>query len=102
MRRIPQLDGLRAAAILMVFSTHALHVPLLWMGVDLFFVLSGYLITRILLGLKQEPLKAGYWRTFYTRRAVRILPPLALFLSGAGLLFVDLAGDCFAVQHENA
>lgn len=86
MRRIPQLDGLRAAAILMVFATHALHVPLLWMGVDLFFILSGYLITRILLTLKQEPC-LGYWMPFYSRRALRILPPLAVFLLGCGFLF---------------
>lgn len=87
MRRIPQLDGLRAAAILMVFTTHALHVPLLWMGVDLFFVLSGYLITRILLVLKQEHLGSGYWRFFYARRATRILPPLIAFLFGASVFF---------------
>ena len=37
MQRIPQVDGLRAVAILMVFATHALSIPLLWMGVDLFF-----------------------------------------------------------------
>lgn len=42
-RRIPQIDGLRAIAILMVFAAHAFGVPLWWMGVDLFFVLSGYL-----------------------------------------------------------
>ena len=54
MGHIPQIDGLRAVAILMVFTTHALHIPLLWMGVDLFFVLSGYLITGILLRLKER------------------------------------------------
>lgn len=79
MRHIPQLDGLRAAAILMVFATHAARIPLLWAGVDLFFVLSGYLITGILLRLKQQP-AAGYFRPFYLRRAQRILPPYLLFL----------------------
>jgi peptidoglycan/LPS O-acetylase OafA/YrhL len=60
--RIPQIDGLRAIAILMVFADHALLVPLLWMGVDLFFVLSGYLITGILLHLKEErSAGGGYW-----------------------------------------
>jgi len=44
-QRIPQIDGLRAIAILMVFAGHAFGTPLSWMGVDLFFVLSGYLIT---------------------------------------------------------
>jgi peptidoglycan/LPS O-acetylase OafA/YrhL len=86
MRHIPQLDGLRAAAILMVFATHAAHAPLLWVGVDLFFVLSGYLITGILLRLKQDP-AAGYFRPFYLRRARRILPPYFLFLILAAVIF---------------
>jgi peptidoglycan/LPS O-acetylase OafA/YrhL len=86
MRRIPQLDGLRALAILMVFAAHAFHIPLLWTGVDLFFVLSGYLITGILLRLKEQP-SAGYFAPFYQRRALRILPPYLLFLAAAGLLF---------------
>ena len=61
-RRIPQIDGLRAIAILMVFAAHAFAVPLFWMGVDLFFVLSGYLITGILLRLKQSRSSGGrYW-----------------------------------------
>lgn len=50
--RIDQLDGLRTLAFLGVFVFHALAVPLLWMGVDQFFVLSGYLITKNLLGLR--------------------------------------------------
>jgi peptidoglycan/LPS O-acetylase OafA/YrhL len=81
MKRIPQLDGLRAIAILMVFAAHAFNVPLFWMGVDLFFVLSGYLITGILLGLKDRRAVGGsYWGSFYGRRARRILPPYVAFL----------------------
>jgi peptidoglycan/LPS O-acetylase OafA/YrhL len=81
MGRIPQIDGLRAVAILMVFTTHALHIPLLWMGVDLFFVLSGYLITGILLRLKDQCVAGGaYWKPFYFRRVRRILPPYLGFL----------------------
>jgi Predicted acyltransferases len=80
MQRIPQLDGLRGVAILMVFATHALSIPGMWMGVDLFFVLSGYLITGILLRLKEHFETGGYWRPFYLRRAKRILPPFIGFL----------------------
>jgi peptidoglycan/LPS O-acetylase OafA/YrhL len=88
MRRIPQIDGLRALAILMVFATHALHVPLLWMGVDLFFVISGYLITGILLRLKQQSRTAtGYWKPFYLRRVRRIIPPYIGFLILLSLFF---------------
>lgn len=48
--RIKELDGLRGLAILLVFFHHAAGVPMGWIGVDIFFVLSGFLITRILLG----------------------------------------------------
>ena len=80
-RRIPQIDGLRAIAILMVFAAHAFAVPLFWMGVDLFFVLSGFLITGILLRLKEKRADGGsYWSSFYARRVRRILPPYIVFL----------------------
>lgn len=80
--RIPQLDGLRAVAILAVFFNHSLQIPLGWVGVDVFFVLSGFLITGILLQRKQAHLQAGsgYLGPFYRRRFVRILPPYVLLL----------------------
>ena len=86
------LDGVRGIAILLVLVFHALLVwgivrltfPTLWIdrfvirvggtgwaGVDLFFVLSGFLITRILLNARDG---AGYFRVFYARRALRIFP----------------------------
>src|SRR5262249_34585712 len=65
-------------AMLCVFITHATNLPL-WMGLDIFFVLSGFLITQILLSLKKNPAE-GYWRSFYLRRAIRVLPPYVLFL----------------------
>src|ERR1035438_8597101 len=80
MQRIKELDGLRAIAILLVLGCHYQgFAPLLyglpefgWFGVDIFFVLSGYLITTILLGLRDQPKP---YQTFYSRRAIRIFPP---------------------------
>ena len=78
--RILELDGLRALAILFVLGCHypgfanlAWHIPEFgWIGVDIFFALSGYLITTILLGLRN---RVTPYRTFYSRRFIRILPP---------------------------
>ncbi len=78
-KRIVQLDGLRAIAVAAVFIQHMFEVKLLWMGVDLFFVLSGFLITGILLDQRSKSL-GGYFTHFYSRRARRILPPYLLFL----------------------
>lgn len=85
--RIPALDGLRGSAILLVLLWHSAfyvrfdHHPLLnqligigrlsWSGVDLFFVLSGFLIGGILLDNRDSP---KFFKTFYLRRAYRILP----------------------------
>jgi len=71
MKRIRQLDGIRALAILSVFVHHALNVKLLWMGVDLFFILSGFLITGILFDTRSD---RGYFPNFYARRILRIFP----------------------------
>src|ERR1700749_1971110 len=83
-RRILQLDGLRAIAVLAVFAQHALKAPL-WMGVDLFFVLSGFLITGILLERKAR--EQSYFGYFYARRARRFLPPYVLLMVVSSILF---------------
>src|SRR5438034_91545 len=72
---IPELDGLRGIAILGVMLHHSQgeltrsHLDFLgrygWIGVNLFFTLSGFLITRILLTSKQKP---NFFRHFYARR----------------------------------
>jgi len=79
----PALDGLRAIAFLMVFMEHYLEFPWGWAGVDVFFVLSGFLITGILFDSLDDPYRV---RNFYVRRTLRIFPlyygiMLALVLS---------------------
>jgi len=88
--RIPELDGIRAIAIWMVLLLHVFYGfknppgaldflpgPISqilghgWLGVDLFFLLSGFLITGILLDTKEHP---NYFRNFYLRRVLRIMP----------------------------
>ena len=76
--RIPHLDGLRGLALAAVFVHHAFHAPLLWAGVNLFFVLSGFLITGVSCGRRGRRSKAS--SSFYLRRALRILPPLIMAL----------------------
>ena len=80
MKKIPQLDAVRACAVLVVLLHNtdrypSLHLQFIsqngWMGVDLFFVLSGLLITGILLDTKQA---SGYFKNFYARRCLRIWP----------------------------
>lgn len=71
--QLKQLTGIRAVAFLMIFFFHTgSHGLFLWSGVDLFFVLSGYLITGILLSQDKSN---GYFRIFYARRFLRIFPP---------------------------
>ena len=88
--RIPELDGIRAIAIWMVLLVHVItafpspqgalsFLPWSmqvaighgWLGVDLFFMLSGFLITGILLDTRERP---HYFRNFYARRFLRIMP----------------------------
>jgi peptidoglycan/LPS O-acetylase OafA/YrhL len=91
-KTIPQLQAVRGIAILLVIGSHAsgkypsLHLQRLfsngWMGVDLFFVLSGFLITGILLDTKAS---GDYFKNFYARRCLRIWP---LYYGALFLMFV--------------
>jgi peptidoglycan/LPS O-acetylase OafA/YrhL len=106
--RIPELDGLRGIAIILVILLHYCYqttmgikqpatlidhlyawfrmgAALGWTGVDLFFVLSGFLIGGILLDVKDSP---SYYKTFYIRRFYRIVPIYYLWLLGYILLLL--------------
>lgn len=109
-RHLPALDGVRGLALLAVLAFHFVaHGPGEaawpasvrtvalggWAGVDLFFVLSGFLITRILLASRG---KTGAMRVFYARRALRIFPlyytllallTVGLLIAGRGRLLGD-------------
>ncbi|HYF64687.1 MAG TPA: acyltransferase family protein, partial [Herpetosiphonaceae bacterium] len=98
------IDGLRALAVTAVLLYHAgLPLPGGFLGVEVFFVLSGYLITAL---LRAEWERAGSIRLgrFWARRARRLLPALALALGGTALLAgrlapresADLPGDMLA------
>lgn len=100
--RVKELDGARGIAILLVLLTHLFCFSMMarpwtgfaklvlvatkpgWLGVDLFFVLSGFLITGVLLDLQGD---AHYFRDFYGRRALRILPLYLLALLALALFY---------------
>lgn len=67
----PALDGIRAVAFLIIFLFHYVELPWGWAGVDIFFVLSGFLITGILFDTRDDPHRV---RNFYVRRTLRIFP----------------------------
>src|SRR5580658_8167210 len=87
---VPGLDGLRALAVLSVMAYHAgfSWIPGGFHGVDAFFVLSGYLITSLLVVERQGTGTIRFGR-FWARRARRLLP--ALFLMVGGLAVLHLA-----------
>ena len=75
----PALDGLRAIAVLAVLAFHAGWIPGGFLGVDVFFTLSGFLITTLLCEEHARTATISI-RGFYIRRARRLLPALVLFL----------------------
>jgi peptidoglycan/LPS O-acetylase OafA/YrhL len=109
--RIPALDGIRGFAILLVMLLHfadrsqaigfvnRVYTQLTgvgWIGVDLFFVLSGYLITGLLLDSRKS---AGYFKNFYARRTLRIFPLYYACLV-VWIVFAPLLDPSSAVRKE--
>lgn len=103
------VDGLRGIAILLVVASHLVSMGFTaqlgtffntamtagWAGVDVFFVISGFLITGILDDTKHA---ANYFRSFYIRRALRIFPAYYLMLLWCFWLYPDVLGGK-AVPH---
>ncbi len=94
MRYMPGLDGLRAFAVTAVLLYHAdlNWIPGGFLGVDVFFVISGYLITSLLLAEFRNQGRIGLGQ-FYLRRARRLLPALFLLLGVVGLFAVVFLPD---------
>jgi peptidoglycan/LPS O-acetylase OafA/YrhL len=111
---IPQLDGIRGMAILLVLIWHFVFIPIMWWphesllarvilhlglltwsGVDLFFVLSGFLIGGILIDAKES---SNYFQTFYLRRAFRILPVYLLLIVPYLLVWIAASGHKSVLQ----
>jgi peptidoglycan/LPS O-acetylase OafA/YrhL len=105
--RIPELDGVRGLAVLLVLIVHIIpYNPVLvdlpfpelihalshmgWIGVDVFFVLSGFLITSILLQTRDGD---GYYRNFYARRALRIFPLYYLTITIVFIVVIIFSPD---------
>jgi peptidoglycan/LPS O-acetylase OafA/YrhL len=100
----PALDGLRGIAILLVIFHHNYDfLPLstfTWFGVDLFFVLSGFLITDILLRTKGQK---NFLQNFYLRRALRIFPLyyIGLLLFFLLVPFISQLHEQYKYYHDN-
>ncbi|WP_061848194.1 acyltransferase family protein, partial [Bradyrhizobium sp. DOA1] len=95
----PDIDGLRAVSILLVvlYHAHPWMLPGGFVGVDVFFVISGFLITRILLSPGGMPIS-----TFYARRIRRIFPALiAVLVVTAAIGWVILLPSQFRLLGEN-
>lgn len=86
---IRSLDGLRAVAILLVMSYHGELDRFGWTGVQLFFVLSGFLITGILWNERSRPGSNSFkFKKFWVRRALRIFPLYFGFVGVIGLIYL--------------
>ncbi|QJW36422.1 acyltransferase family protein [Cellulosimicrobium protaetiae] len=93
-RRMPGLDGLRALAVVVVVAFHLAPAtfPGGYVGVDVFFVLSGFLITTLLVREHRDRHHVGL-RSFWARRARRLLPALVLVVTVCTAVAAVVGGD---------
>lgn len=119
--QMPELDGLRGIAVILVLFRHAVR-PFLekgeppdptlgwdvstfmangWIGVDLFFVLSGFLITHHILGLRDRNNGDWHWKPYLQKRALRIIPAYyaVLFLAVVGAFpYFDVTPELLSLR----
>ena len=87
---LPGITGLRGIAVAAVVAYHLEYLPGGFLGVDLFFVLSGFLITTLL--LRSPPVGAGGLRTWWTRRFTRLTPAVMVVVLAVLVAFASSSG----------
>jgi peptidoglycan/LPS O-acetylase OafA/YrhL len=103
LQRMPGLEGVRAVAVtaVLIFHANPNWLPGGFLGVDVFFTLSGFLITSLLLS-ELEARRGLRLGRFYQHRARRLLPALVLVLITTSLLAMTVAQDAAARVREDA
>src|SRR5881394_162870 len=77
-RHLASLDSLRGIGVILIFANHFGYIQFGWIGLWIFFALSGYLITDGLLKIRELPIRE-YFGRFYLKRTFRILPAFFVF-----------------------
>src|SRR5471030_1408176 len=102
---LPGLDGIRALAAFLVIFTHwpnnSISLKFGWIGVNIFFVLSGFLITRILVHEKYRKFKP-YLYNFFLKRVLRIFPVYYLFFCVTALIILSLYYFVPQLSHDGS